>query len=178
MGRKVVGHHHVARPQGGVEHLVELGGEHVAVDGPAHAQQRPEAVGGERGDKHHVRAAVQGRGLVGPLFVFGAGVTTALREVSACFVHKLEVGETSGLHRRNEGYSQTPYPLGVALGGVVALFSSLIQCLHCPPQCGRAHNRSAQSGHPHARLVESGVGLPVSTAGARGLRNALCHRGE
>ncbi|WP_188563790.1 hypothetical protein [Hymenobacter frigidus] len=38
-------------------------------------------------------------------------------------------------------------------------FSPPIQCLHRPPQRGRAHNRTAQRDHPPAQLFEGGIGL-------------------
>ena len=39
--RQIVEHHYVARPQGGAGHLVEVGGKHVAADGPVHSRGVP-----------------------------------------------------------------------------------------------------------------------------------------
>ena len=94
MGRQVVEHDHVAGHQRRAEHLLEVGGKHVAVDGPAHGHGRYQ---------RHVRPAVQGRGLVGTLPAFGAGIAAAVGQVGTGLVHELDTGEIFALHRFEKG---------------------------------------------------------------------------
>ena len=80
------------------EYLVEVGGKHVAVDGPVHAHQRPEAVGGKRGDERHVRASVQRHGLVQAPAGRHPAVAAAVGQVGARLIHEHETSNIFCLH--------------------------------------------------------------------------------
>ena len=59
-GRQVVGHDHVTGAGHGAEHLVEVGGEHLSVDGPAHGHRRLQPARSQGGHQRRIRSAVQG----------------------------------------------------------------------------------------------------------------------
>lgn len=122
VGRQVVEHDHVAGYERGTEHLLQVGGKDVAVDGPTHGHGRLQDARGQGGHQRHVRPAVQRRGQVGPPPAFGPGVAAAIGQVGAGFVHELETGKIFGLHGFQKRGSQRPHAGGVALGSMNALF--------------------------------------------------------
>ena len=122
MDGQIIQHDHVAWPQGRAQHLVKVGGEYGPVHGSVHAQERPEAVGGEGGNERHVRAAVQGHGLVQAAARRGAAAAAAIGQIRAGFVHEYQ---TRHIFLR-KGFQRQPaqaHDAGrVAFGGVDAFF--------------------------------------------------------
>ena len=152
------------------EYLVEVGGKHVAVDGPVHAHQRSEAVGGEHGDERPVRAAVQGRGLMRTLSAFGAGVVPAISRVRTRLVHELETGDVLGLQGFEKGRPQGPHPLGVACRGVDPLFfrCQLTACTARPIVAGLTAGPPSAATHTrNSSRVASGCWRRQATKSAR-----------
>ena len=118
----MVEHDHVARHQGGAEDLLGVGGEDVAVDGPAPGHGRLQPVRGQGGDHRHIWPTVQRHPVANALPAFGAGVVAAVDEVGAGFVYKLKSSNLFFLNRFDKGPAPYFYPFGVALGGGKALF--------------------------------------------------------
>ena len=149
MHRQVIEDHHIARPQGGPEDLVQVGRKYVPIDGPVHTQQGPEAVGGQRSDERHVWAAVQRHGLVQPLTARGTPVAATIGQVRTRLIHK---HKTSNVFLLNLFEKQTPqgdYAFRVAFGGMDAFFlrpqsrrstacHTAVRCNDGPPAATRA----------------------------------------
>ena len=148
MHRQIIEHHHVARPQGGAEYLVHVGRERVPVDDLIHAQQRPEAVGGQRGDERHVRAAPQRHGLVQPSAGRGTAVAAAVGQGGARLVYEYETSDIFFLNGFHKQATQFYPAFGVALGGVDAFLRPqprrstachpAVRCNDGPPAATRA----------------------------------------
>ena len=91
---------------------------------------------GQGGDERHVRAVVQGHGLVHPLAGRGPAVAAAIGQVSARLGHEHETNNIFSLNIFYEQAAQRYGALGVTLGSIDAFFAPPPQALHRPPGSG------------------------------------------
>ena len=158
--------------------MVEGSGEDRPVDGPIHAQQRPEPVGGERGNERHVWPAVRRYSLVQALAVGRAAVAAAIGQGGAGFVHEYQARK---IFFRNSFHQQAPQcydAFGAAFGGADAFFAFPAQLFHGQPHARAAQRRATGGGQRRAYFGQGGIGLLAQAGRELGVARRVQARGR